>query len=307
MINHSSIQQFQLLVQLKDYRPKTQREYIRYVRRLADHFQRDPATLSENDLRTYFLHLRQQQHLGPSGMTIARASIRSFFFEHLKLGLEWSVFDDLRIRRADPLPFVLARPQVAQLIHTIREPRFHVCAKLLYSCGLRVGEAVQLQIKDLLTKVEPPAVPRLHIRQAKGGKDRYVPVPLSMVLDLRKWWETHRHPLWLFPSPGGSWKDRSRCLSQRLATAKTPMSVSAVQRAVLVARAEAGLPPETTPHTLRHCFATHCLEEGLPLRLISQYLGHETLQTTLIYAHLTDVSDQQARAVQERLYQSLKS
>jgi len=305
--NYCSIQQFQTLVELKDYRPKTKREYVRYVRRLAEHFQRDPATLTEKDLRTYFLHLRQQQKLGPSAMTIARAALRSFFRECLKLATDWSIFEDLHIRRTDPLPFVLSRAQVVQLIGAVREPRFHVCVKLMYHCGLRVGEAVQLQVQDVRARVTSPEVPRLLIRDAKGGKDRLVPLSDSMVADLRQWWLTHRHPLWLFPSPGLSWKDSARSFSHRLGQATTHMSVSAVQRAVLLARTQAGLPPQTTPHTLRHCFATHCLEEGLALRLISQYLGHATLQTTLVYAHLTAVSDQKTRQVQELLYQALKS
>jgi len=304
---YPSIQQFQTLVELKDYRLKTKREYVRYVCRLADHFQRDPATLAENDLRAYFLHLRQQQKVGPSGMTIARAALRCLFRECLKLGLAWSVFEELQIRRCDPLPFVLSRTQVAQLIGAIREPRFHVCAKLMYHCGLRVGEAVQLQVGDLLTRVAPPQVPRLRLRDTKGGKERFVPLAESMIEDLRAWWLTHRHRVWLFPSPGHGWKDCAQPLNRRLRQAHTHMSVSSVQRAVLLARAEAGLPPQTSPHTLRHCFATHLLEEEVSLRLISQYLGHACLETTLIYVHVTAVSDQRVRQAQQTLYQALKS
>jgi len=305
-INSPSITQFEQHVELKDFRKPTKKEYVLYVRKLAEHFQCDPATVTEDQLRQYFLFLRQHKHYKAATMKGAKYSLLCFYVEHLK-HKDWSVFREVRVVKPQVLPVVLSRSEVQTLLAAVREPRFRTCLTLMYHCGLRVGEAVQLQVQDVRARVTSPEVPRLLIRDAKGGKDRLVPLSDSMVADLRQWWLTHRHPLWLFPSPGLSWKDSARSFSHRLGQATTHMSVSAVQRAVLLARTQAGLPPQTTPHTLRHCFATHCLEEGLALRLISQYLGHATLQTTLVYAHLTAVSDQKTRQVQELLYQALKS
>jgi len=296
-----SITQFQQLVQLKDYRPPTRKEYVRMVRKLAEHFQCDPATLSEDHLRTYFLFLREQKHLGRSAMSIAKAALRCFFTDLLHVQ-GWTVFADLRIAQPLVLPVVLTRQETATLLAALREPRFITCLRLIYHCGLRVGEAVRLEVRDILSRQVPP---RLHIRQGKGGKDRLVPLAPPMVEDLRLWWKTHRHPQFLFPSPGRAWKERNRTLSERLAAAKTHLSVSAVQLAFRLARAQSGIRSDATVHTLRHCYATHLLEEGVSLRQISQYLGHGSLQTTLVYTHLTAVSEAKTQAALTTLYRQI--
>src|SRR5215510_13282872 len=110
-INYSSISQFTQLVELKDYRPPTKKEYVRMVRRLADHFQGDPATLTENQLRQYFLFLRQHKKFGRSAMSIAKAALRCFFCEQVQVQ-GWTVFSDLRIACPQVLPVVLSRREV---------------------------------------------------------------------------------------------------------------------------------------------------------------------------------------------------
>jgi hypothetical protein len=97
IINYPSIAQFEQLVQLKDYRPVTRYEYVRLVRKLAQHFKCDPATLSENPVRQYFLYLRQEKHWQGSAMAQVRVALRSFFREALTTGKDWKVFEELRI------------------------------------------------------------------------------------------------------------------------------------------------------------------------------------------------------------------
>ena len=301
MYNHLSIQQYAQLVELKDYRPATKKEYVRMVRRLADHVQCDPTTLNENQIREYFLFLRQQKKFGRSAMTIAKAALRGFFCEQVKVQ-GWTVFDDLRIACPQVLPVVLSRQEVAKVLGVVQEPRFLTCLRLIYGCGLRVGEAVQVQISDIHGRENPP---RLHVRNGKGGKDRYVPLPAPMVEDLRAFWKIHRHPRWLFPAPGCSWAQRASTLASRMAKATVPMSVSAVQHTFRLARAQSGVNPRSTIHTLRHSYATHLLEEGVSLRQISQYLGHESLDTTVIYTHLTAISEARTHAALQVLYCNL--
>src|SRR5690349_16876347 len=108
--DYPSIQKFRELVELKDFKPPTRKEYVRYVRRLADHFQRDPATLSEDQVRQYFLFLRQHKNFSGSAMSIGKAAFRLFFGEHLGQA-HWKVFSDLVIRRHAPLPLVLSRQE----------------------------------------------------------------------------------------------------------------------------------------------------------------------------------------------------
>ena len=298
-MNHipSSITQFKQLVELKDYRPPTKKEYVRWAWKLAEHFGCDPATLSENQLREFFLHLRQELQCSPSVMKGAKWALRCFYRESLKM-TGWMVFDELRIAEPKTVPVVLSRAEVQKVLGVVREPRFAVCLRLMYYCGLRVGEAVSLEVGDILGRQSPP---RLHIRNAKGGKDRYVPLALAMLKELRAWWRTHGNPKLLFPAPPSA-KDRA-VASLPMSLSTEPMSVGSVQEVFRLARLASGIQAEATPHSLRHSYATHLLEEGVSLRQISSYLGHESLDTTAIYTHLTDISEARTQAALAALYQ----
>lgn len=298
---YACIAKFAEFVQLKDYRPPTKKEYVRYVRRFADHLRRDPAAASQDDVRRYYLFLRQHKKFGASAMKVAKCALRSFYREHLKAGADWTVFEELRIAPPQTLPLVLAREQVAAVLGALREPRYRTALAFIYHTGLRVGEAVRVEVRDLKETHSPH--PRLHVRCGKGGKDRYVPLSVSMVEQLRDWWQTHRHPQWLFPGPGCNWRERAQP-ADAAQRATTHLSVSAVQNTFRLARAATGIPAEATVHTLRHCYATHLLEEGVSLRLISQYLGHASLETTLIYTHLTPLNQARTRAALDTLHRA---
>ena len=296
---YPSIAKFADLVQLKDYRPPTKKEYVRYLLRFADHLQRDPASATEDDLRRYYLFLRQQKHFGGSAMKVAKCALRCYYRELLRVE-GWTVFEELRIAPPQTLPLVLNRQQVAAVLAAVRQPRLKMVLTFIYHTGLRVGEAVRVEVRDLQdTQTDHP---RLHVRCGKGGKDRYVPLAVPLVEDLREWWKIHRHPQWLFPGPGTNWRERGLSATQAASRATTHLSVSAVQNTFRLARATAGLPVAATVHTLRHCYATHLLEESVDLRLISQYLGHASLETTLIYTHLTPLNEARTRAALATLY-----
>ena len=298
---YPSIAKFAAFVQLKDYRQPTKDEYVRYLRKLAEHFACDPATLSEDQLRAYFLFLRQEKKYGGSAMKLARCSLRAFYRDCLHVE-GWKVFEEVRIAPPQTLPLVLSREEVAQLLAAVQQPRYRAVLTLIYHTGLRVGEAVRVERRDFRDTGTP--APRLHVRCGKGGKDRFVPLAPVMVQQLRDWWRTHAHPTLLFPGPTCGWRERAQPADapQR---ATTPLSVSAVQNTFRLARATAGLPAEATPHTLRHCYATHLLEEGVSLRLISQYLGHASLETTLIYTHLTPLNEARTRAALVTLHRAV--
>ena len=300
--NYPSIAKFQQLVELKDYRPPTQKEYVRYVRKLAEHVQCDPATLTENQVREYFLFLRQHKHYTRSPMKAAKYALRCFYVECLQIP-GWTVFQEVRIAEPLVLPVVLARAEVQSLLQAVQEPRFRACLRLMYHCGLRVGETVAIEVQDIHGHETPP---RLHVRHGKGGKERCVPLTPALVKELRDWWRNHRHPRFLFPSPGRGWADRTLSLSEAMARATAPMSVSAVQMAYRLARAASGVNSASTTHSLRHSYATHLLEEGVSLRQISQYLGHESLDTTVIYTHLTAISEARTQTALATLYQPLQ-
>ena len=214
----------------------------------------------------------------------------------------WTVFEEVRIAPPQTLPLVLSREQVATLLKAVQLPRYRAVLALIYHTGLRVGEAARVELRDLRETHTPH--PRLHVRCGKGGKDRYVPLAPAMVAQLRAWWKTHAHPQFLFPGPTSGWRERAQP-ADAAQRAERPLSVSAVQNTFRLARAASGLPAEATVHTLRHCYATHLLEEGVSLRLISQYLGHASLETTVIYTHLTPLNEARTRAALEVLHQAV--
>ena len=131
-----------------------------------------------------------------------------------------------------------------------------------------------------------------------------MPLAPALVTELRAWWQTHRHPQWLFPGPSCGWRERAQP-ADAAQRADGHLSVSAVQNTFRLARAASGVPVEATVHTLRHCYATHLLEEGVSLRLISQYLGHASLETTVIYTHLTPLNEARTRAALEVLHRAV--
>lgn len=286
-----SLVRFADLLKLRGLAATTQEEYLRFVRKLAARHGGDPAVLDEAALRAHLLRLKEEHHYSPSTMRTAVAAMRAFF--GLQLGHDWRLFDLVRAPSGHKLPTVLTRAEVARLFSVVREPRFLTLLRLAYACGLRLGDARKVQVSDIRNGC-------LFIRGGKGNKDRVVPLPATMLAELRAFWRTHRNPRWLFPSPGHRWRERPE-LRERLSTVDAPLGAGSVQRCMRLARAQAQLPETTTPHTLRHSYATHMLEEGVSIRLISAYLGHASIETTLIYTHLTAVNEASARAAMARL------
>jgi len=287
-----SLARFAETMRLRSLATATQQEYMRFVRKLAAWHGGDPSALDEAAVRAHLLRLKDEHHYSPSSMRTAVAAMRAYFGLHL--GRDWKLFDLVRSPSAQKLPVVLTRAEVARLFEVVRELRFRTLFRLIYACGLRIGEAVKLEVQDLR---EPG---RVHIREAKGNKERYVPLAPAMLAELRAWWKTHRHPRWIFPGVGRGWREKPEQV-ERLGHAVEPMGVGSVQHCLRLARAQAQLPAGTVVHTLRHSYATHLLDEGVNIRLISAYLGHSSLETTLIYAHLTAINEASARAAVARL------
>ena len=138
----------------------------------------------------------------------------------------------------------------------------------------------------------------VHIRHGKGAKDRYVPLPASLLPQLRYFWRTHRHAVWLFPAHTG--------INVPVHAAPRPISVSSVQKAFRAAREASGVRKRATVHTLRHSYATHLLEAGVSLRVIQAYLGHSSPKTTARYTHLTGKVEDIAVAAVNRVMHDLQ-
>jgi len=264
-------------LQLRGLSERTQEAYVRAVRQLAKHYHKSPALITEEELRQYFLYIKNVKHYARNTSTIAICGIK-FFFEKT-LQRNWATFGLLRAPREKKLPVILSREEVRQILGCLRLPRYRVCLATIYSCGLRLQEGTNLRVADI-----DSARQMIHVRHGKGAKDRYVPLPERTLELLRQYWKTHRNPLLLFPAEGRDHGD--------LAQATEPMSKSSVQQAFRAALKDSRLNKRASVHTLRHSWATHLLEAGVNLRLIQEWLGHSSPATTSVYTHLTVKAEQ---------------
>jgi site-specific recombinase XerD len=247
------------------------------VRQLAEHYHKSPDLITEEELRQYFLFLKNVKHYARSTMTIAIVGIK-FFFERT-LEKDWTTFSLVRPAPEKKLPVILSGAEVRKILSLIKLPRYKVCLTTIYSCGLRLQEGTHLQVADI-----DSARMKLHIRHGKGAKDRYVPLPKRTLTLLRDYWQTHHNRRLLFPAEGRHHID--------LARATEPMSKSSVQDAFHAALQESGNNKRASVHTLRHSWATQLLEAGVNLRLIQEWLGHSSPATTSVYTHLTVIAEQ---------------
>jgi len=277
-------------MQLHGLSDRTQQSYLGAVRQLALHFGKPPDQITEDELRQYFLFLRNERHAARSTITIALCSIK-FLFERT-LQRPWPTLDLLRPHTEHKLPAVLSRQEVQDMLSRVHVARYRVCLSVIYACVLRLMEGVSLSVPQI-----DSARMLLHIQGGKGNKDRYVPLPQPALLLLRAHWRTHRHPLWLFPA-----LDRATLSVQ---SATKPMPEDGVQRAFRAAVQEAGSHKHATVHTLRHSWATHLLEAGVSLRQIQAWLGHSSLATTSRYTHLTRSAEQRASQTLDQMLSGL--
>jgi integrase/recombinase XerD len=273
-------------LQLAGLAEGTQKAYIRVVKHFAAHFHKPPDQISEQEFREYLLYLKNERHYSPGSLKVAASAI-IFFYSHT-VPRDWPTFKTLSIPRPRALPDVLSIDEVRRLIGAVRTAHNKTFFWTVYSLGLRLQEALCLQVGDI-----DSARMVVHVHRGKGAKDRYVPLPPHTLTVLRRYWKTHRHPVWLFPATG---RDHDQASS-----ATQPMARSSVHGAMKRLVKELGIKKRVTIHTLRHSYATHLLEAGINLRLIQLYLGHSSLQATMIYLHLTSLGQEQARATIDRL------
>ena len=257
-------------MQLRGLAVRTQEAYVNAVLQLSRRFKKSPDSMDEEELREYFLYLKNEKGVAESTFSIALCGIK-FFYEQT-LGKEWHTLKLVRPDRKKKLPVVLSVEEVKRVLTCVHRWQYRVCLNTIYACGLRLLEGVHLRVKDIDSDRK-----MIHVVQGKGSKDRYVPLPDHTLMLLRHNWLAHRNPDWMFPSRGGN----------------GPMHETGVQRAFQAALRESGVHKDASVHTLCHSYATHLLEAGVSLRVIQVYLGHASPATTAIYTHLTSVTEAQ--------------
>jgi integrase/recombinase XerD len=249
--------------------PTTQRVYVDAVKVLAEHYHRSPDRLSEDEIRQFFTYLTETRRLAPCTIQVYVFAIK--FLYQRTLRRQWPVLGLLRVKRPKKLPVVLSPDEVWHLLDLVRRPAARMSLILMYSCGLRVSEAIHLRVSDIDGRRMVVCV-----RGGKGAQDRNVPLPARTLELLRAYWLKHRSASWLFPS-----RDPAK-----------PITTAAVRRCLKAALSESGIKKRVSCHTLRHSYATHLLEKGVNLRSIQALLGHRSCRMTFIYMHLTEATMQ---------------
>lgn len=267
-------------LQLNGKGERTQQSYLRMLRKFSEFLQRQPDAATEDDLRNYLLHIKNQKLWSNSTINVAYCALKFFFAKTCPK--DWPTLKKLKVQPELKIPKILTIDEVQILLRLIDKPAMVCFFTTVYSMGLRLQEALHLQIYDIDSKRM-----LVHIHRGKGARDRLVPLPHSTLLLLRQYYSTHHNPKWIFPAEG---RDHSQA-----PTAEFPMSESSVQGCIKKLVNQLGWEQRgISTHTLRHCYATHLLEAGVNLRLIQKYMGHAYLTTTMVYLHVTTVGEEAA-------------
>jgi integrase/recombinase XerD len=259
-------------LQLKGLSERTIDMYVRAVKQLTNHYQKSPEKISDEELRRYFLYNKNVRHWSRVASTICLCGIKYFYT--LTLRRQWTSLKFVRPEKEKKLPAILSRGEVKTILNSVVYPHHRACLKVIYSLGLRIGEGTHLQVSDIDSDRM-----FVHIHRGKGNKDRYVPLPHRTLEILRAFYKCHRNPVWIFPAPG-------RGAFNKMPTNDQPIPITSIQIAFGNAKKAAGIHKQVSVRHLRHSYATHLLEAGVPLRYVQQYLGHDDPKTTMIYTQL---------------------
>ena len=250
--------------------------------------------LASDHVLDFLIHLQSPDERDLAGSTVNQAvcGLRHLYGGHLERG--WDIWKKIKIVRDEPLPHFLTRPEVDLLLGTFHDGRYRAFFTTVYQTGMRLGEARNIRLKHINA-----ARHTIYIPKTKNRKAREVPTTPELLARLRNFWSAHRNPEWLFPGVGRGGKRTGAALLKALGASKRPVSNGTIQKAINAAAAECGLTrthDQVTTHTLRHSYATHLLEGGASVIQVAAYLGHATLKQTMVYLHLTEISEEKARA-----------
>lgn len=254
-------------MQLRNFSAGTQRSYIHYLADFASYYNTSPERLGLDDIRNYQLYLIERRQLSAPSINCFVAAAR--FLYTVTLDMPWSDRQFPRLSAPEKLPVVLSAGEVAEFFRHIGILKHRAVLMLCYGSGLRSSEAVAVKIRDI-----DSSQMLIRVEQGKGAKDRYSVLSARLLTVLREYWKIQRPVDWLFPGT----------------KAGTHLQPGTIREVCRDAARLAGIAKRVTPHTLRHSFATHLLENGTDTRAIQVLLGHTRIDTTARYTAVTPQS-----------------
>jgi len=277
--NSKLINKFEEELKLKGYTQKTRKNYIGHIQRIAVYFNKDISLLSTDEIKGYLLEVMDKQN---KSLTYGSQAISAIKFLYNTILDRNEVIEKIpRPKKEKKLPNVLSKEEVKKIFDSIENRKHRAILLLIYSSGLRIGEAIRLKLEDI-----DSSRMLVHVYQGKGRKDRYSVLSKVALDELRGYVKKYRPDNWLFPG-----EDEDKFINER-----------SVQRAFEKACYRAGITKKVTVHTLRHSFATHLLEGGTDLRYIQELLGHASCKTTEIYTHVTQKDLRNIQSPLDRFY-----
>jgi integrase/recombinase XerD len=260
----TTLQRMQDDMKLRNLAPSTQASYIQHISMFTRHFDRSPETIAPEEIRSYQLYLSIEKKSAPSTVAITVSALR--FLYSVTLQRSWIMEEAIPIpKRPEALPPVLSPDEVVEFIECVRQVKHRAILITCYAAGLRVSEVVRLKPADIDSRRMV-----IHIAQGKGRRDRYVMLSPRLLEVLEKWRALGKAQQWLFSG------NRS----------EHPITRHAVEKACREALRLSGICKHVTPHSLRHAFAVHMLENGTDIRTIQLLLGHSNMSTTANYLRL---------------------
>lgn len=266
-MNSEVMEQLRKEIRVRGFSPRTANAYAYHVSRFLSFTKKPLNAVNREDIKNYADHLLLKGK-DPATVNLAISSI-NFFFRNV---MKKKVFLKKRVKTGKKLPDVLTKEEVRGMIEVTKNEKHRLILQLLYGCGMRLSELVKLQKKDVNL-----GEGLIKIRKGKGRKDRFVPLPSSVISTIGKQMK-QQGSNYLFPGR------------------KTHLHWKSVQNVVDKAAKEAHIRKSVTPHTLRHSFATHLLENGTDLRVIQKLLGHADIKTTQVYTHISTQSIKNVRS-----------
>jgi len=248
---------------IRKYSKKTINAYIYHNKEFLNFCKKEYKDIADEDIKNYLYFLTEKKNVSASTLNIAISALKFYYGEILKKNF---VYEIKRPKKDKKLPVVLSQEEVSKILSSVENIKHKAILMLVYSSGLRVGEVVKLKPEDIDSNRKI-----IHIRGAKGRKDRYTMLSDKILETLREYWKQYKPQKWLFKGAN----------PERHITTRT------VEKIFKHACEKAVIRKDVTVHTLRHSFATHLLESGTDLRYIQELLGHKSSKTTEIYTHVS--------------------
>ena len=248
----------------RKYSPKTIKAYLHHNEKFLRYTGKAPDEIGDDEIKAYLVHLVENGEVATSTLNNTISALKFYYGTVRK---QEFAYDIERPRKDQKLPVVLSKEEVAQILSSVANLRHKALLMLVYSAGLRVSEVVGLKPTDIDAERK-----LIHVRDAKGRKDRYTLLSAVAMDTLNLYMKSHQPREWLFPSR----------------KANSHITTRTVQKVFEQARKKAGIKKDVTVHSLRHSFATHLLESGVDIRYIQELLGHKSSKTTEIYTHVSN-------------------